>query len=115
MRKKALPSPPATPAVPSTASLGPSRRSELRYCRTPNDAPEAPFLRSNRRIDSNYFRFKAKCLRKSNTARYGIYSTLKAVANNVVLMYDIMDRHIMKKAFEKAAYDAYQGESQLNV
>jgi hypothetical protein len=35
----------------------------LRYCRTPNDAPEAPFLRSNRRIDSNYFRFKAKSLR----------------------------------------------------
>jgi hypothetical protein len=32
----------------------------LRYCRTPNDAPVAPFLRSNRRIDSNYFRFKVK-------------------------------------------------------
>ena len=34
--------------------------SELRCCRTPNDAPEAFFLRSNRRIDQNYFRFKAK-------------------------------------------------------
>jgi Transposase DDE domain group 1 len=32
---------------------------ELRCCRTPNDAPEAFFLRSNRRIDQNYFRFKA--------------------------------------------------------
>jgi len=28
--------------------------------RTPNDAPEAPFLRSNRRIAQNYFRFKVK-------------------------------------------------------
>jgi predicted ATPase len=30
----------------------------LRCCRTPNDAPEPFFLRSNRRIDQNYFRFK---------------------------------------------------------
>jgi hypothetical protein len=37
----------------------------LRCCRTPNDAPEAFFLRSNRRIDQNYFRFKAN--RSTNT------------------------------------------------
>src|ERR1700676_3675869 len=37
---------------------GLSCRLELRCCRTPNDAPEAFFLRSNRRIDQNYFRFK---------------------------------------------------------
>jgi hypothetical protein len=28
------------------------------FCRTPNDAPDAPFLRSYRRIAQNYFRFK---------------------------------------------------------
>jgi hypothetical protein len=38
--------------------FGPFVSSELRCCRTPNDAPEAPFLRSNRRIDLNYFRFR---------------------------------------------------------
>jgi DNA-binding winged helix-turn-helix (wHTH) protein/tetratricopeptide (TPR) repeat protein len=40
-----------------------SGSSELRCCRTPNDAPEAFFLRSNRRIDQNYFRFKASHIR----------------------------------------------------
>jgi hypothetical protein len=35
----------------------------LRCCRTPNDAPEAFFLRSNRRIDQNYFRFKVSSRR----------------------------------------------------
>jgi hypothetical protein len=40
----------------------------LRYCRTPNDAPVAPFLRSNRRIDSNYFRFKVNICRRYGEA-----------------------------------------------
>src|SRR3984957_13742804 len=81
MGKEALSCPPATTAVPSTASLGPSRRSELRYCRTPNDAPEAPFLRSNRRIDSNYFRFKVRRLRTGAICRDQVLMRLAEIYN----------------------------------
>src|ERR1700674_5024675 len=59
-RKLSLDRPPQPPYLqPHLCGL--SCRLELRCCRTPNDAPEAPFLRSNRRIDQNYFRFRAIC------------------------------------------------------
>src|SRR6202158_3737815 len=69
--EKPLAEPPATTAVPSTASLGPFVSSRVRCCRTPNDAPEAPFLRSNRRIDQNYFRFKVRNGRRGCTLALG--------------------------------------------
>jgi hypothetical protein len=52
--------------------------------RTPNDAPEAPFLRSNRRIDQNYFRFKAKSLSSriaQRTARNPCVSVRSVIAH----------------------------------
>jgi hypothetical protein len=56
-RKLSLDHPPQPPYL-QPHLWGLSCRLELRCCRTPNDAPAAPFLRSNRRIDQNYFRFK---------------------------------------------------------
>src|SRR5580658_10068481 len=56
-RKLSLDRPPQPPYL-QPHLWGLSCRLELRCCRTPNDAPEAFFLRSNRRIDQNYFRFK---------------------------------------------------------
>src|ERR1700674_1078266 len=58
-RKLSLDHPPP-PSYLQPHLWGLSCRLELRCCRTPNDAPEAPFLRSNRRIDQNNFRFKVR-------------------------------------------------------
>src|SRR6202011_3674881 len=58
-RKLSLDHPPQ-PSYLQPHFWGLSCRLESRCCRPLNDAPEAPFLRSNRRIDQNYFRFKAK-------------------------------------------------------
>src|SRR6266446_6877345 len=58
-RKLSLDRPPQPPYL-QPHLWGLSCRLELRCCRTPNDAPEAPFLRSNRRIHQNYFRFRVK-------------------------------------------------------
>src|SRR5580658_6137756 len=60
-RKLSLDRPPQPPYL-QPHLWGLSCRLELRCCRTPNDAPEAFFLRSNRRIDQNYFRFKVNYL-----------------------------------------------------
>src|SRR5580658_2980895 len=58
-RKLSLDRPPQPPYL-QPHLWGLSCRLEWRCCRTPNDAPEAFFLRSNRRIDQNYFRFKVR-------------------------------------------------------
>src|ERR1700693_5891903 len=57
-RKLSLDRPPQPPYL-QPHLWGLSCRLELRCCALLNDAPDAPFLRSNRRIDQKYFRFRA--------------------------------------------------------
>src|SRR5580704_2304307 len=62
-RKLSLDRPPQPPYL-QPHLWGLSCRLELRCCRTPKDAPEAPFLRSNPQINRNYLRIRASTLVK---------------------------------------------------
>src|SRR4029077_8625398 len=68
-RKLSLDRPPQPPYVQPDL-WGLSCRLELRCCRTLNDAPEAPLLRSNRLIDQNYFRFKVQYFAFSGSVNF---------------------------------------------
>src|SRR6202011_811742 len=78
-RKLSLDRPPQPPYL-QPHLWGLSCRLELRCCRTPNDAPEAPFLRSNRRIDQNYFRFKVRSRLASGSSSASTSASMKCTS-----------------------------------